>query len=422
MDFAKILSKIDSIESKTNLSEAWPGSAEWKKKQPGYNPYDPKGEKRKELELKPYGYRGGSGADTDDEPKASKGTKTKSSKDEKPSKKSTKKAVKENESNEDYDQVDEADVEEGNEFSGALAQAKAQGKTEFKVGGKTYKVKESFDYGIDEADEKDNKKDQDGEDKSGQDADAKDEPKDSEGEKDDRSKIDSDVIMYRYLLGGNANYVLIKSFLDHVNRGETIPGPMVKEFAPVIQMIDNIVRSGPAAIHYIRMAQKSAGGNNLAEDKELDQHSEIVECYDQAMMQDQQQSGMNISSNLDTKTGNQSLTVTAQGSAADQLAQILKLSGLVSGGPGPSAMEADIEIGEDYANEPDPVIQGISAQLQQGNDLNRPKKTYPKVAGGDNPMQAVATVSEERDIKIIEKKLTKMMEELSSIKVVNKNK
>lgn len=39
-------------------------------------------------------------------------------------------------------EIDEDDVEEGNEFSGALAQAKKDGKDEFEVDGKTYKVQE----------------------------------------------------------------------------------------------------------------------------------------------------------------------------------------------------------------------------------------------------------------------------------------
>ena len=34
-------------------------------------------------------------------------------------------------------------VEEGNEFTGALAKAKEEGKDEFEVDGKTYKVEES---------------------------------------------------------------------------------------------------------------------------------------------------------------------------------------------------------------------------------------------------------------------------------------
>lgn len=42
--------------------------------------------------------------------------------------------------------VEEADVEEGNEFSGALKAAKDAGKEEFEVGGKKYKVNECGDY------------------------------------------------------------------------------------------------------------------------------------------------------------------------------------------------------------------------------------------------------------------------------------
>lgn len=41
--------------------------------------------------------------------------------------------------------VDEAEVEEGNEFSGALAKAKASGEEEFEVDGKKYKVNECGD-------------------------------------------------------------------------------------------------------------------------------------------------------------------------------------------------------------------------------------------------------------------------------------
>jgi hypothetical protein len=42
-----------------------------------------------------------------------------------------------------YDKMDEADMEEGNEFSGELVKAKAQGAKEFKVDGKSYPVKEA---------------------------------------------------------------------------------------------------------------------------------------------------------------------------------------------------------------------------------------------------------------------------------------
>jgi len=140
--------------------------------------------------------------------------------------------------------------------------------------------------------------------------------------------------------------------------------------------------------------------------KELKESRVFEDCYDQAMSQhSDQESGMNISSNLDTKTGNKSLTVTAQGAAAEQLAQILKLSGMQAQAQAEEPME-------EYANTPEPVIQGIEVQMQQGNDLNRPKQTYPKVAGGDNPM----AMAEAAELAAIEKRL---MEELDSIKIVS---
>lgn len=47
---------------------------------------------------------------------------------------------------------------------------------------------------------------------------------------------------------------------------------------------------------------------------------------------------------------------------------------------------------DEWANSPgnsesEPEVKGIDAVIPDGNDLNRPKKTFPKVAGGDNPMQ-----------------------------------
>jgi hypothetical protein len=108
---------------------------------------------------------------------------------------------------------------------------------------------------------------------------------------------------------------------------------------------------------------------------------------------------MNINASTDTRTGHKSLTVTAQGQAAEQLAQLLKLSGL--GGGEPQAME------EEYANEPNPETQGVEVQLAQGNDLNRPKNSYPKVAGGDNPMN----MREARELAEIEQRLTEALAE-----------
>jgi hypothetical protein len=140
--------------------------------------------------------------------------------------------------------------------------------------------------------------------------------------------------------------------------------------------------------------------------KAVKESLQFEECYDQAMsQQSDQESGMNISSNLDTKTGNKSLTVTAQGAAAEELAQILKLSGMHA--------QAEEPMEEEYANTPEPVIQGMEVQMQQGNDLNRPKHmTKHGYQQGDNPM----AMAEAAELAAIEKRL---MEELDSIKVVS---
>lgn len=222
--------------------------------------------------------------------------------------------------------VEEDDVEEGNEFSGELAKAKAAGKEEFEVGGKKYKVKEEQELAESAA--------------PGQ---------------EDWIKSNKDKFIKQY----------------GKEKGEEVL--------------------------YATAWKRS---------KAAKESQELQECYDQAMAQESgQESGMNISSNLDTKTGNKSLTITAQGQAAEQLAQLLKLSGMQA-----QAHEEPME--EEYANSPEPVIQGAEVQMQQGNDLNRPKQTYPKVAGGDNPM----AMAEAAELAAIEKRL---MEELDSIKVVS---
>ena len=45
---------------------------------------------------------------------------------------------------------------------------------------------------------------------------------------------------------------------------------------------------------------------------------------------------------------------------------------------------------EEYANEPDEQVKSIDYMNNKlAGGMNRPKQTFPKVAGGDNPMQRV---------------------------------
>jgi hypothetical protein len=257
--------------------------------------------------------------------------------------------------------VDEEDTQEGNEFSGELAKAKAAGKKDFEVDGKKYQVKESDDSDKDEEKEDDLEESED------------------EDEKDDDK--------------------------------ETIEESELKEKAAPGQ--EDWVKSNKEK--FIKQYGKKKGmevlyATSWKRSKKNESIERISECYDQAMMggQPEQESGMNINASTDTRTGSKSLTVTAQGQAAEQLAQLLKLSGIA--GPANPGHDAEMEEAA-YVNQPDPQVQGVEVQMQQGTDLNRPKNSYPKVSGGDNPMN----MREAQELAEIERRLN---EELAAFKVV----
>jgi predicted RNA-binding Zn-ribbon protein involved in translation (DUF1610 family) len=108
------------------------------------------------------------------------------------------------------------------------------------------------------------------------------------------------------------------------------------------------------------------------------------------------ESGMSINTSMDTKTGRKTVTVTADGEAAEELAQMLKMAGMAGSRPEPEHKHIGVVIGgagssqevdEEYANEPDVKMASTRAIMQQGNDLNRPKTQYKhSYRGGDNPM------------------------------------
>lgn len=117
---------------------------------------------------------------------------------------------------------------------------------------------------------------------------------------------------------------------------------------------------------------------------------------------DTQQSGMNINSSLDTRTGTKSLSVTATGEDAEQLAQILRMAGIGSEqtqepdsdcygtqdmGKHIAMLRVSQPIEEDFANEPDEEYVPLDTILDQGTDLNRKKTQYShSYKQGDNPM------------------------------------
>jgi hypothetical protein len=150
------------------------------------------------------------------------------------------------------------------------------------------------------------------------------------------------------------------------------------------------------------------------------------------MMSDQD-SGMNINSSIDTRTGSKTVSVTASGSSADDLMQILKLSGMGGalstdqaqssggsirviglpfgsvGGSYTDGYEQSVE--ETYANEPNEQVQPLDTQLRQGTDLNKEKTMHKhSYRQGDNPM----AMAEAKELARLE---SEIMEGLDSIKV-----
>jgi hypothetical protein len=140
-----------------------------------------------------------------------------------------------------------------------------------------------------------------------------------------------------------------------------------------------------------------------------------------SMGHEEAESGMSINSSMDTKTGRKTLSVTADGAAAEELAQMLKMAGM--GGQSQEPKAVVIQAGPEeaveeeregqYANTPDEEVENIDSIMHQGNDLNREKEQYAnKPKAGDNPMATRESIE-------MPKSLSKMLE---AIKMVEEEK
>ena len=118
----------------------------------------------------------------------------------------------------------------------------------------------------------------------------------------------------------------------------------------------------------------------------------------------QPETGMSVNTSFDTKTGRKTMSVTADGEAAEQLAQMLKMAGL---GHNHSHAEPDHKVvmirpqeqavAEEFANEPNEQYADTHSILDAGQDLNRKKKQYAdKPKAGDNPMATENVQLEDR--------------------------
>ncbi len=67
----------------------------------------------------------------------------------------------------------------------------------------------------------------------------------------------STLSSYCFLVG-TKNIGMVKRFLDFVRRGDSIPRDVLKSYLPIIQMVDNIVKGGPAFIQQLKLLEKRA--------------------------------------------------------------------------------------------------------------------------------------------------------------------
>lgn len=380
MDLVKLLEKIDAIEGREQLTEAKKESTTWT---------DKSGKEHPATKVTGDKY---TGKEAEKEEKAKK---VKESVGYKPVDMAA--LIARMDAIVESEKVEEDDVEEGNEFSGELAKAKAAGKDEFEVDGKKYPVKE--------------------------------------GKKPDFLDVDKD---------GDKKEPMKKALKDKEEVKEADDRPASKE--KETSWTDKEGKKHPA--------KQVQGWQSVKADKDADKEkketmkeSQLDECGMMADASGMSDSGMSINTNIDTRSGRKSVSVTADGEAADELMQILKLSGMSSGekmgdvdGDGDHDMadhaaeltggKADIkvvsvplaqadsgfemgkqkEVDETFANEPNPQTQSVDTQLRQGTDLHKEKQMVKhSYRQGDNPM----AMREAAELAKLEKEL---MEELESIK------
>jgi hypothetical protein len=217
--------------------------------------------------------------------------------------------------------MDEVATDEGNEFSGARANAIRAGKDSFEVGGKSFNVTDAEDEQMNE---------------------------------------------------GGCNMTAEGQYCEMHGMNEC--GMMEGEEKPDYADIDGD-------------NDEKESMKDAAKDKEHgDDKEELEECGDMGMGGMSQDDGISINTSMDTKTGRKTVTVTADGEAAEELAGILKMAGMVGKKPEPQVISIGNDLDE-YANEPDERTAPVSAVTASGNDLHKSKTMYKhSYKQSDNPM------------------------------------
>lgn len=224
--------------------------------------------------------------------------------------------------------MDEDEVEEGNEFSGALAQAKKDGKEEFEVDGKTYKV--------------------------------------SEAAKPDFADIDGD---------GDKKEDMKKAAKDKEKMDEEFEDEKVCDKCD--EKMDDCKCEKVEETTVAGSVAPGADGTALYKNASVYESNEIVRAAGKLM------EGMNINISMNDQSG-PSLTVNATDEDAMKLGSLLKLAGLGSLG-----MQHDhVHEEQEFANGADDTATADTDTLVNGiaGGLNGPKQQVNPNNPGDNPL------------------------------------
>ena len=98
--------------------------------------------------------------------------------------------------------------------------------------------------------------------------------------------------------------------------------------------------------------------------------AECGEMWAPVPAQAQATSGMNVTTNVDSKSGTKTVTVSADGAGAEELMRVLQMAGIAV-----APMMSDMHQGmaEEVANQPAPQTLDTQTVMNQGEDLNRIK-------------------------------------------------
>ena len=119
-------------------------------------------------------------------------------------------------------------------------------------------------------------------------------------------------------------------------------------------------------------------------ESELASMKRMMECWGPMNAPVNQSSGMNVTTNVDSKTGTKTVTITADGEGAEELMKILTMSGIAVA-PMPT-----VSVEEELANQPNPKTLDAKIQMvDMAGGPNAPHGQYNPHAARDNSMSMV---------------------------------